>query len=277
LRSTPTPASSERVDGTRPEEANCGGAFAGEVKAAIDARLGLSSSERPILIPLTNAPLFGLLSPHRISSGAVHHVDNVLPPRKQADRLMDLYWQHIQPLEPILDEERFSHSYQALFVGTSLESDERAFLGSLNTVFALSTQLQEHLPPEQRDEASNTYFHRAWGLLRPESIVWEPGSIELVQCLLLMSRYLQCSDNPHLTWMTAGSAMRIAQSLGLHTLEGPPSPTISRDGRLRRRLWVCLITSCSILDIEVASSWVMSSELTQELNSSCPQAFVRNI
>jgi hypothetical protein len=190
---------------------------------------------------MTNGPLFGLLSPHKPSSGSFYHVDNVLPPRKQADQLLELYWQHIQPLEPILDEERFSRSYQALFAGTSLESDERAFLGSLNTVFALSTQLQEHLQPEQRDEASNTYFHRAWGLLRPESIIWEPGSIELVQCLLLMSRYLQSSNNPHLTWMAVGSAMRIAQSLGLHTPDVSSSHTISRDGRLRRRLWQCCV------------------------------------
>jgi hypothetical protein len=74
-------------------------------------------------------------------------------------------------------------------------------------------------------------------LLRPESIIWEPGSLELVQCLLLMGRYLQCTNNPHQTWMAVGSAVRIAQSLGLHLREVPSSNPPARDSRLRRHLW----------------------------------------
>ncbi len=148
------------------------GIFAVEVKAAIDARLGLPSGGGPNPIPMSDAPLFGNLSRPQISGSAVHNMDNVLPPRKHADHLMDIYWRHIQPLEPLLEEEGFSRSYQAFFSGTLLDHEERTFVSALNTVFALSTQLQECMQPEQREEASHTYFHRAWALLRPEMIIW---------------------------------------------------------------------------------------------------------
>jgi len=217
--------------------------FDGQVKAAIDARLGLPSTStgKPAFLPMADAPLFGLLYRHQPPDNSVSSVDNVLPPRKHADYLMDLYWRYIQPLEPFLEQEQFTRSYQALFAGTSIDEDERIFLSCLNTVFALSTQLQEGLQLEKREEASNTYFHRAWTLLRPDAIIWELGSLELVQCLLLMSRYLQCTNNPHQTWMAVGSAVRIAQSLGLHIPDASSSGRPSHEGRRRRQLWQCCV------------------------------------
>lgn len=239
-------ANSEPLDGPEAHEAYRGGVpgvFAGEVNAAIDARLGLPPGGRPSLIPIpmTDAPLFRPLSHGRVADKSDYHEDNVLPPRKHADRLLELYWLHIQPLEPFLEQERFSDSYQALFAGNPLNADERIFVSTLNAAFALSTQLQEDVEPEQRAKASETYFRRAWTLLRPEAIIWGPGSLELVQCLLLLGRYLQCTSNPHQTWMAVGSAVRIAQSLGLHLPDAsPPSPS-SRDSRLRRQVWECCV------------------------------------
>lgn len=191
---------------------------------------------------MTDAPLFGSLPRRQVADGNSHHVENVLPQRKHADHLIDIYWRHIQPVEPFLEQERFYRSYQAMFAGGSLETDERIFVSTLNIVFALSTQLQECMRPEDREEASNTYFHRAWALLRPETIIWEFGSLELVQCLLLMARYLQCTNNPHQTWMAVGFAVRIAQSLGLHLPESLSSSDAPKsDSRLRRQIWQCCV------------------------------------
>lgn len=155
--------------------------FATEVRAVIDARLGLPSSGRAHLIPCTDAPLFGSIQNLQSSVSAnFNNSDNVLPPRKHADHLIGIYWQYIQPIEPFLDQERFVESYQALFAGTEISVDESIFIATLNVAFALSTQLQENLSSEQRGNASEAYFQRAWALLRPEAILWEPGSLELV-------------------------------------------------------------------------------------------------
>lgn len=218
--------------------------FAGEVKAAIDARYGLPSSGRSNLTPMMDAPLFGLLPRHHTTDSNIYDIDNVLPPRKHADQLIDIYWRYIQPLEPFLEKERFTDSYHALFDGRSLNTDERVFISSLNAIFALSTQIQECMEPGQREQASSAFFHRAWALIRPETILWEPGSLEIVQCLLLLGRYLQCTNNPHQTWMAIGSAVRIAQSLGLHLpniTSPPPPPSPMNERLLRRQLWQCCV------------------------------------
>ncbi|KAE8162160.1 putative fungal-specific transcription factor domain protein [Aspergillus tamarii] len=219
----PTPATSAQVNS---EESNAirypsayspgnPGEFSFEVKAAIDTRLGLPSPKRRCPIPLTDAPLFGLLSIPDITDAIRNPTDHVLPSCRHADHLVSLYWQCLDPLEPLLDQKSFWTSYQALFDGTEIECNRQIFLCMLNLVFALSTQLQEPNPPEQRHSASRTFFLRAWHLLRPEIILWQAGSLETVQSLLLMTRYLQCTPNLQQTWMALGSAVRIALSIGL--------------------------------------------------------------
>lgn len=101
------------------------------------------------------------------------------------------------------------------YSGTEMECDEQIFPCTLNLVFALPTQLQESIPSDQRDGASRTLFERAWRLLRPDIVLWQAGSVEVVQCLLLITRYLQCTTNLQQTWMTLGSAVRIALRIGL--------------------------------------------------------------
>jgi hypothetical protein len=220
--------------------------FATEIKKAIDTRLGLPfPNKKPCPTPMISSPLFGQLSlDHSVATSRPDPANSVLPPRKQGDRLLDRYWRRMQILEPLLDQERFTHAYQALYLGSDLEIDERIFVATLNTVFALSTQLDESTPAEERDETSRTFFRRAWSLLCPETIIWEPGSPELVQCLLLMCRYLQCTNNPLKLWMLLGSAVRIAQSLGLHQPASSPSLSLSDDAWKRRQLWLY----CAYLD-----------------------------
>lgn len=269
----PPPTDSGQQDGHEARGINPGsgslGAFASDVKAAIDARLGLPSGRTLNLVPMTDAPLFGMLSRPRVTDSTTwSSMDNVLPPRKHADHLMGLYWRHIHILDPFLDQELFTHWYHSLFAGSSLDIDERIFISTLNVVFALSTQLQEDLQPEQRDEASSTYFGRAWTLLHPELIIWEPGSLELVQCLLLMGRYLQCTSSTHQTWMAVGSAVRIAQSLGLHMPE-PSSMPLRPDSRRRRQLWQCCVFMDRYVGINMDFYWYEATNLYIEQFHGC--------
>ncbi|KAF7619593.1 hypothetical protein AFLA_001218 [Aspergillus flavus NRRL3357] len=219
----PTPATSAQInsgnlDAISPPSAHSPvnpGEFSFEVRAAVDARLGLPSPKKRCPIPLTDAPLFGLLSIPDSINPIANPADNVLPPRRHADHLVNLYWQCLDPLEPLLDQRSFWTTYEAIFDGREIECNEQIILCILNLIFALSTQLQESTPSEQRNSASRTFFLRAWHLLRPEVILWQAGSLETVQCLILMTQYLRCTSNLHQTWMALGSAVRIALSIGL--------------------------------------------------------------
>lgn len=99
--------------------------------------------------------------------------------------MVDIYWRYIHPLEPLIHKKTFLRTYHGLFSGNTLVKDQRVSLGTVNTIFALSTQLQESLQPELRERTSETYFRRAWALLRPESIAYEPGNLDIIQCCCL--------------------------------------------------------------------------------------------
>ncbi|PGH12053.1 hypothetical protein AJ80_06872 [Polytolypa hystricis UAMH7299] len=200
------------------------GRFAGEVAAAIDMRAGFAPASTSDLVPFVDAPLFGevdLRSPDNVPDFVAE-----LPPRVYADRLVGIYRQHVDPIEPILDRGRFFCDYEASYSRPG------------------AIQRQESTPLQKRDEVGNRYFQRAWALLRPETILWKPGSLELVQCLMLMNRYLHCTNNQQKTWMTAGLAMRIAQNMCCHLPEASSAKNPCSDRQLKQQVWA----SCVALD-----------------------------
>ncbi|OHW90142.1 fungal specific transcription factor [Colletotrichum incanum] len=232
------------------------GSFTNQIKAAIDARIGSRAETRGI-----RSSLFRPTLPLNCE-GSGSQADYVLPARKQADHLMDLYWYYVDPLYPFLDQQRFEHSYKALFAGTSIDADERVFVSILNIIFALSTQLIESMPPEQRDSSSQGYFTRAQDLLQLS--LWDAGSIELIQCLLIMSQYLQSTNNPHQTWMIVGSAVRIAQGLGLHLPETSLELSNDSERDLVKRIW----HGCLLMDRMIAITHGRPAMISDQLASS---------
>lgn len=219
------------------------GRFADQVAAAIDVRAGLIPATCH-QIPLVDAPLFGDLD--LPSQSCPLSSSTELPPRAYSDQLIDIYWQHVDPMEPVLDRQHFLENYEKAYstTMTPLYTDYSIWLGILNVVFALAVQRQENIPLLQRNEEGNRFFQRAWALLPAESMLWKPASLELVQCLMLMNRYLHCTNNQQKTWMTAGLAMRIAQNMCCHLAEIPSVQGFSDNKALKQKLWA----SCVALD-----------------------------
>lgn len=213
------------------------GQFADQVAAAIDARAGVVPATTSTLIPFINAPLFGeidLDSPFSVLDLAVY-----LPPQAHADTLVDIYWEYVDPVEPVLDRECFFDNYKAAFCrqGAIFLGDREVWLSIINLVFALAVQRQESIPVQQRNQEGICYFQRARALLRPETILWKPGSPELVQCLIIMNRFLHCTNNPQKTWLTAGLAMRICQGMYFHA----PETSSRKERQLKHQVWAtCL-------------------------------------
>lgn len=229
-------------EGTSTEEffgKSSAGSFTAQIKKAIDVRLGKSTthlSENAFNFSQSNSGAIAFTS---TTSPALSYV---LPPRRQADHLMDLYWFYVDPLYPFLDRKRWTAAYNAIFAGTAMDLNERAFMATLNVILALSTQLLESQSLEQREQSSEAFFRRAQELLPMNP--WEPGSLELVQCLLVTSQYLQSTYNPHQTWMVIGSAIRMAQGLGLHLPETSASRSDPGERELLRRIWY----GCVLMD-----------------------------
>ncbi|CAK7238453.1 hypothetical protein SEUCBS140593_010703 [Sporothrix eucalyptigena] len=253
------------------------GSFTRQIKEAIDAHMGAASASPSSAGPSgTSGGVTGtttLALPQRLAHSRNDGEDDdeneddndedgdadmleLLPRRREADRLVDLYWRYVDPLYPFLDRRTWTPAYEALFDRLADDedgdpspnpADDRVFVSTLNIIFALSTQLSEGWPPpptlssapqsqtsSQSDKRrQKQQHHQQQRLLRQrerrcrlyfaraqkllQSSLWETaGSLATVQFLLLASQYLQSTNSPHQTWMVVGSTIRTAQSLGLH-------------------------------------------------------------
>ncbi|KAK8075463.1 fungal-specific transcription factor [Apiospora hydei] len=252
---TPGPSNADRDFDPEQSLITNHGRFAGELSTAIDVRAGMISTATSTAmshpVPFVDAPLFGPIDldpPCLISES----VARALPSRMDAGRLSDIYFQYIDPVEPVLDPTRFSRDVEAAYSGFGAipdgERDTR--LSIINLVFSLAVQRQESIPHIQRQDEGSLYFKRAWALLRLDIVLWQStGSIALVQCLILMNRYLNCTSHQQKSWMTSGLANRIAQSICCHH-PGPSDPESASDIELKRQVWA----SCVALDRCIAWS-----------------------
>lgn len=216
------------------------GTFTGQIRAVIDQRSGIiARPQSPSATPLVDVPIFPSPQDDTVLNNLADATECELPPRRQADDLVHTYWSLMHPLFPVLDRSRFMQSYDALFSGKTADIDERILLSTLNAIFAFGVQLHESTDRNRRERSSGKYFKRARALL--QLALWEKGSIDLVQCLLLVGQYSQCTDQPHQTWMAVGSAVRTAQSLGLHLSEAWSTPG-DESAALKRRVWQSCVT-----------------------------------
>ncbi|KFA56239.1 hypothetical protein S40293_00027 [Stachybotrys chartarum IBT 40293] len=236
------------------------GSFTAQIKKAIDARVGggRSADARPNHV-------FTRQSTNAVAPGnqAFIEANRVLPTRRQADRLLSLYWTYVDPLYPFLDRPTWEQAYHGLFNGLTISVDEHLFIATMNIIFALCTQLQESMTWEEREASSSIFFGRAQQLLPLNT--WDPGSIELVQYLLLASQYLQSTDEPHQTWMVVGAAIRIAQGLGLHLNETAVEHPEMGDPSLLRRVWYGCVLMDRMVSMTHGRPPMMSSQLASAL------------
>ncbi|KAJ9203744.1 transcriptional regulator family: Fungal Specific TF [Paecilomyces variotii] len=221
--------------------------FMKQVKSAVEEKVS-SPESKPSDSVGENPPRSTLMS-RRKNNIESELATYALPPRKFADGLMDVYWNLVFPLYPFVDRAQLNAQYNNIWTGESSEYDENMLMCTFNTIFALSCQLSDSIEPRERRASADVFFSRAKELLQFN--LWNSGSAELIQCLLLMGQYLQSTDSAHQCWIVIGLAVRNAQSLGLHL----PS-TISRfeslqEQRLARIIWY----GCVLMDRVVSMTF----------------------
>jgi Fungal specific transcription factor domain/Fungal Zn(2)-Cys(6) binuclear cluster domain len=210
------------------------GSFMRQIKSAIDVKIGVPQNNGSET-GASKSSLFQMSPPTQRIGTLEENVDYVLPSRKTADGLMDVYWTLVYPLYPFLNRKMFEDAYESIWSGSSPNTDERMLTCTMNVIFALGCQLSQSIRPEKREAQAKVYFKRAQDLLRLD--LWDIGSTELIQCLLLMGQYLQSTNTPHQCWMVVGHAVRVAQSLGFHLPESSFGLQSAMERELARRIW----------------------------------------
>jgi hypothetical protein len=205
--------------------------FMRQIKTAVDQRM--SSPDRH-----PSGPDIALRSSFLSVSNEIPRKEApnyVLPPRRTADNLMDVYWNSVFPLYPFVDSIQMKAEYRNIWHGNTLQRDEHMVMCTFNVIFALACQLADFIPPEEREPSADAYFSRAKDLFQFN--LWDTGSAGLIQCLLLMAQYLQSTDSAHQCWIVTGLATRNAQSLGLHLPQTISHLHSSQEKQLAQKLW----------------------------------------
>lgn len=203
--------------------------FMRQINAAIDARLGSSGSNHSSTYPSRTT-----LSPTD-SKVFIDPLAYTLPQRSFADSLVQDYYDLVWVILPVHDWTIFRKAYHSIWLSSSSTIPEHILYCMVNLTFALGSQFSQAVPPSDRREMGQTFWKRAHMLFDPRSN--EEACLEGVQCLLLMGLFLQSTCESHQCWMTIGSAIRMAQSLGLHLSSSMHRNESTRELEIARRVW----------------------------------------
>ncbi|KAF9894108.1 hypothetical protein FE257_009081 [Aspergillus nanangensis] len=186
-----------------------------------------------------------------------------LPPRSRADALMSVYWDAVHPLYPFVDRVIINEQYESLFMIQAFGEINSFLLCALNLIFALSCQLNTTVAAHHRQHSAQVFFERAQKSLD----LWKlPSSLESVQVLLLLAQYLQSTNEPLQCWNFVGSAVRMAENLGLHLRETSEHAACIRDREMMRRVW----HGCVLMDRVSAMAYGRPTMINQTVAARTP-------
>ncbi|KAK7949360.1 uncharacterized protein PG986_010246 [Apiospora aurea] len=151
----------------------------------------------------------------------------VLPAPKTADAHLEKYWNYVQPVHPLLHKSTFMEGYNYVYEkqGDSTGSHDqpvfttvhaaRAFHVTLNLVFALGCihHFSGGGGPASSKEGAAAFFDRSQELLRNADP--DHATPYLVQAYLLTAHYLQSTGKIGKCWAAVGTAIRLAQGVGI--------------------------------------------------------------
>ncbi|EGE79961.2 hypothetical protein BDDG_02902 [Blastomyces dermatitidis ATCC 18188] len=153
-----------------------------------------------------------------------------LPPASVMDALLGQYFSHIHSVFPIVHWPTLLNDYDQVSRVRSLHGVTRGWAAALFAILACGSlhSLDQDLVSKGKD-----FLQTSVGLID----VWQDTfSLNQVRTAMLISIFLYETNLKSASWVWLGSAVRIAQDLGLH-IESAYSPM---ETVLRRRVWWAL-------------------------------------
>ncbi|EXJ67881.1 uncharacterized protein A1O5_09228 [Cladophialophora psammophila CBS 110553] len=227
--------------------------------------------------------------------------DYVLPPKKEADGLMAIFWSRVYPLYPFLDQSTFQAAYEDLWasnmqpahsylttsqyytkLGPAIDDipESRRFHILLNAIFAVCSYCEVSDTRERQIQRGALFWKRWKRLLQLDFDIFNRPRLIFIQALLYSAVYLQSSSElTGACWNLTSIAVRMAQALGLHCHRKSPTWQQKRGVEtccLRWRTWA----GCVLMDRRSATiygrppmttsrtaQWLIPSELAIQRES----------
>ncbi|KAL1970699.1 hypothetical protein VTN77DRAFT_4343 [Rasamsonia byssochlamydoides] len=205
--------------------------------------------------------IFGIGSEYPFSnywtlSGGLAEVVCVLPRKEQADILIEVFFESVDPVYPLLNKERFYIDYEGFW---ALDNAEKAkvdadFLALVFIMLAMGTQFLKVpgsatiVPQNETAEFYSSACHQS---LRLFSYL-NRTSIRAIQSMVFMTYFLLNSGRASDGWAFSGILIRQAYATGLNREPSLISPKFTLFERLeRRRLWHGVVCQDSFMSMSL--------------------------
>lgn len=164
----------------------------------------------------------------------------ILLSEQLARRLMDYYFENINPLFAILHREMFMKQFEAYLLDPGQKMC-RLFMAILHALCALSMRFCEISDNEVfEDKLEEKLFDDAYDTFHAFTFEWE--SVEIVQGYLLLYLYVRSCHRQSSSWSVLGTAIRMVFGLGLmNNLHVRSDATDYEVLKQERVFWACLV------------------------------------
>jgi hypothetical protein len=204
----------------------------------------------------TASNVFGIGSEHPFANywtckGGLPEVIGVLPPKDQADALLERYFECVDPVYPMIHRQTFYADYEQFWGLSPPESSrtDASLIGLIFSMLALGTQFVTTSPPEDRQSTAEFYVSAAHQSLRLSSYL-SKASIRSIQAMVLITYFLINDNHASDGWAFAGILIRQAYAMGLHRDPNIVCPSASPfDKQLRRKLWQAVLLQDTFLTV----------------------------
>ncbi|PYH97301.1 hypothetical protein BO71DRAFT_417160 [Aspergillus ellipticus CBS 707.79] len=177
-------------------------------------------------------------------------LEEMVPPRNVADKLLDLYLSTFETTHRILHVPQFLAQYESFWAG--MEPREPSFVAKLLALMAASCCF---LSPTTKINGEGKLHETAaeWiaGVRSWVTTMMVSSTIDFnilqIECLLMIARQADAIDGD-IVWISSGSLIRTAMTMGMHR-DPHRFPKMTKFwAEMRRRLWA------TILELDLQSS-----------------------
>ncbi|QQK42126.1 C6 transcription factor, putative [Penicillium digitatum] len=183
-----------------------------------------------------------------------------LPPKDLADHLLAQYLGCIHAVLPVLHWPIFIADYERVYRSGSLLGVSTEWAAVLFGVFACGAI---HTNEANREEEGKKYLRTSCAIID----VWHDNfNLDRARAALLASIFLYEVNSKSASWVWIGSAVRVAQEIGLHINSGP-WPAV--EGEMRKRVWWGLYTWDRLLALEMGKP-VLINDQDCDIDLPCP-------
>ncbi|KAI6349917.1 hypothetical protein MCOR25_010613 [Pyricularia grisea] len=165
-----------------------------------------------------------------------------LPQRKVADQIMNAYYASVHTIFPMIHWPTFQQSVDELYRPGGLQAAKPCLLSCFFTVLAVGSLFS---PDAHRSNLACELADAARKVMDPWTNEYE---LDHVRTLALMAMMLYEMNLKSVAWTWVGSAVRMAQDMGLHADLG--SWTML-EGEMRRRVWWTVYVLEQSMSVEI--------------------------